>query len=91
MRANQSLVTIATFASSFEASLAKGALAVIGIKAFVPDEERGTFSLNRGGGSPIGVGGPEGNSVLQVFESDRDRALAELRRIEVRAAEDPSQ
>lgn len=90
MGARETLVTIATFASSFEASLAKGALAVVGIDAFVPDEERGTFSLNRGGGSPIGVGGPQGGSVLQVFESDRARALAELRRVEIRAAEDPS-
>ena len=90
MRADESLVTIATFTSSFEASLAKGALAVIGIEAFVPDEERGTFSLNRGGGLPVGVGGPQGSSALQVCESDRDRALAELRRIE-RAAQHPSE
>lgn len=78
------LVTIATFGSSFEASIAKGALAARGIEAYVPDEERGTFSLNRGA-FPVGAGGPQRHSVLQVFESDRDRALAELKRIEARA------
>ena len=72
---DEALVTIASFPTHVEASLAKGALEAAGIPAFVPSEALGTFSRNRGG-IPIGV--------LQVFESDRDRAVAELRRLELK-------
>ncbi len=72
---DEALVTIASFSSDFEASLAKGALEAAGIAAFVPSETLGSFSRNRGG-IPVGV--------LQVFESDRDRAVAELRRMELK-------
>ena len=80
MREDEALVTIATFETEFEASLARGALEAIGIAALVPAETRGTF---RGlyGGVP-GAGPAE----LKVFESDRDRAIVELRRLEIRAA-----
>jgi hypothetical protein len=76
-RKDEPLLTIASFATDFEASLAKGSLEAAGIAAFVPGETRGTFSRNRGG-VPVGV--------LQVFESDRDRAVAELRRMELKIA-----
>jgi hypothetical protein len=68
----EALVTIASFPTSFEASIARGALEACGIPAFVPDETLGTFSRNRGG-IPAGV--------LQVFASDKDVAIAELRRL----------
>ena len=70
-REDEALVSIASFSSDFEASLAKGALEAAGIAAFVPSETLGSFSRSRGG-IPVGV--------LQVFESDRERAVAELRR-----------
>jgi hypothetical protein len=73
-RENEPLVTIASFATSIEASLARGALEARGIPAFVPDEMLGTFTRNRGG-LPTGT--------LQVFESDRDHAIAELRRMDM--------
>ena len=75
MSRDEALVTIASFPTSFEASLAKGALESAGIPAFVPDEGLGSFSRNRGG-LPTGT--------LQVFESDRDRAVAELRRMDLK-------
>ena len=75
MSRDEALVTIARFPTSFEASLAKGALESVGITAFVPDERMGSFSRNRGG-IPTGT--------LQVFESDRDRAVAELRRMDLK-------
>jgi hypothetical protein len=80
MYRDEPLVTIATFPTSFEASLARGALEAAGIPALVPAEDFGTFSLHRGaiGG---GVAGGMGTAVLQVFEPDRDRAVAELRRL----------
>jgi len=68
---DEALVTIASFPTDFEASLAKGALEQVGIRAFVAGEMPGTLSRNRGA-LPMGV--------LQVLESDRDRAVAELRR-----------
>ena len=71
----EALVTIASFSTDLEASLAKGALEAAGIAAFVPREMLGTFSRIRGG-IPLGV--------LQVAECDRDRAVAELRRMELR-------
>jgi len=70
---DEALVTIASFPTSFQASLARGALESAGIPAFVPDERLGSFSRNRGG-LPVGT--------LQVFASDRDRAVAELRRMD---------
>ena len=72
---DEPLVTIASFPTDLEASLAKGALEAAGIAAFVPGEMLGTLSRN-GGGIPRGV--------LQVPESDRDQAVAELRRMELR-------
>ena len=78
MRRDEPIVTIWTFPTSFEASVAKGFLESIGIDAFVPDEALGSFSRNRGG-APVGT--------LQVYESDRDRAVAELRRRDMHAIE----
>lgn len=72
MYRNEKLVTIASFVTGIEASLARGALEGAGIRAFVPGESSGTFSRYNG---VVVVG------VLQVFESDRDRAIAELRRM----------
>jgi hypothetical protein len=69
---DETLVTIATFDTAFEASLARGALEAIGIRALVPNEVVGMYSHNRGGLC---------NADLQVFESDRPRAVAELSRI----------
>jgi len=82
MHRDEPLVTIAVFPTSFEASLAKGALEAAGIPALVPDGDLGTFSLHRGavGGLADGVR----TTVLQVFDSDRDRAVAELRRLHMR-------
>ena len=77
LRPDEPLVTVASFATDLEASLAKGALEAAGIAAFVPGETLGTFSRNRGG-IPVGV--------LQVRESDRQRAVDELRRIELKGA-----
>jgi hypothetical protein len=71
------LVTIATFATEFEASLARGALEAIGIPAMVPTESQGTFT---GLARRIGPGPAE----LKVFEFDRERALVELRRMQMR-------
>jgi len=79
---NEALVTIASFETSVEASLARGALESIGIAALVPGEALGTFSRNRGGLSLTS---------LQVFESDRDRALTELRRMQIRIVEPSSE
>jgi Putative prokaryotic signal transducing protein len=63
------LVTIATFDTPFEASLARGALEAAGIPALVPGEDLGSLTRNRGGVV---------SAELQVFEQDRDRALAVL-------------
>jgi hypothetical protein len=80
-RDDEALVTIATFTTSFEASLARGALEAAGIAAVVPGEESGTFSTySRNHGDPT-------VSVLQVLESDRDRAIAELGRMQMRIAD----
>ena len=75
MQHDEPLVTIAEFATSFEASLARGALEAIGIRALVPGEELGSFSTHRGG-----IAGTE----LQVFASDAARANEELRRMQIR-------
>jgi hypothetical protein len=81
-RDDEALVTIATFSSTFEASLARGALERIGIAAFVPDETSGTFSS---------YSRQPGGSALKVFESDRDSAIAELRRSQMDLARPPSE
>jgi hypothetical protein len=73
-RPDDSLVTIATFATEFEAGLARGALESIGVRALVPGEALS----NSSGGRAFG------RAELQVFESDRDRALTELRRMQIR-------
>jgi hypothetical protein len=76
---DEALVTIATFETEFEASLARGALETIGIRALVPGEWHGSFSgLYRGG-----VAGVR----LQVFESDCRRAATELRRMQIRVVD----
>lgn len=80
MREDEALITVATFETEFEASLAPGALEAIGIPALVPDETRGSF---KGLYSGIGLGHAE----LKVFESDRDRALVELQRMQMRIVE----
>ena len=68
------LVTIASFATGMEASLARGALEAAGISAIVAGEGLGTFSRNRGG-IPV--------TELQVRKSDREKAIAELQRLEM--------
>jgi hypothetical protein len=77
MREDEALVTIATFETEFEASLARGALEAIGIPALVPGEAGGSFRGPYGGGTP-------GRTELRVFDSDRDRALVELHRMQIR-------
>jgi hypothetical protein len=72
MLRRERLVTVATFGTSLEASLARGALEASGIRALVSDEGLGTFSLRRGG-----LHGAD----VQVFASDQDRALVALRRM----------
>jgi hypothetical protein len=76
---DDALVTIAVFETIAEASLARGALESIGIPASVPEELFGPFSA---------VGG-SGRTALQVFESDRVRASAGLRRMQIRIVEPP--
>jgi hypothetical protein len=66
------LVTIATFETSIEAGLARGALEAIGIRALVPQNAY----------SRLGVVVTPAS--LQVFESDSTRARIELRRIQIR-------
>ena len=75
MARDETLVTIATFETELEASFARGALEAIGISALVPGEWSGSFT-----GMYRGL--PH-HSELQVFESDRDRALVELRRLQI--------
>jgi hypothetical protein len=74
MRDDEALVTIAVFDTGFEAGLARGALEGAGIRALVPEEHR-----VQGGGLPYVF-----PARLQVLESDRDRAVAELRRLQIR-------
>ncbi len=73
---DEALVTIATFETEIEASFARGALESAGIRALVPGEWGGSFSGMYGGMAHA--------AQLQVFESDRDRALLELRRLQIR-------
>jgi len=76
MSRDEALITIATFETEIEASFARGALEAIGISALVPGEWSGSFT---------GLyGGSRRGADLQVFESDRDRALVELRRLQIR-------
>jgi hypothetical protein len=82
MREDEPLVTIATFETEFEASLARGALEAIGIRAFVPGEARGTFGRYGGEGFE--------RAELKVFDSDRERAIVELHRMQIRPVEDRS-
>lgn len=84
-RDDETLVTIATFSSSFEPSMVKGMLEALGILALVPDDASGTFSWYSR--QP----GRSGGSVLKVFESDRDRAVAELRRLQMHITKPPSE
>ena len=74
--ADEPLVTIATFETELEASFARGALESIGIPALVPGESSGAIQ-----GMYVGR---SARAELQVFESDRDRAVVELRRIQIR-------
>lgn len=77
-RRDEALVTVAVFDTEFEASLARGALEAIGIPALVPSETSGSISGLYSGRLPGTV------TNLQVFESDRDRAVVELRRMQMR-------
>ena len=74
----ESLVTIATFETELEASFARGALHAIGIPAQVPGDWSGSLSGPFRGGSHL--------AELQVFESDRARAIVELRRLHIHIA-----
>jgi len=73
---DEALTTVATFETELEASFARGALEAIGIFALVPGEWSGSFT-------GIYRGLPH-QAELQVFESDRGRALVELRRLQIR-------
>lgn len=81
MRDDEKLVTIAVFDTGFEAGLARGRLEGIGIRALVPEEH-----LFRSGGPAHGL-----PAHLQVLESDRDRAVAELGRLQIRLVSPPSE
>jgi hypothetical protein len=80
-RQDEALVTLATFATEFEASLARGALEAIGISALAPAERKGSFTGLYGGA--FGSGPAE----VKVFASDRERALIELHRMQIRVVE----
>ena len=81
MHRDERLITIAQLQTAFEASVLKGALEAIGIPAFVPGEALGSFSRNRGN-IP--------QAVVQVFESDASRAVAEVRRMEMKLVDPAS-
>jgi hypothetical protein len=72
MTDDEALITIAVFYTIWEACLARGALSNAGIRALVPEEG---LMRARGGIFPHGS--------LQVVEGDRDRAIAELRRLRI--------
>ena len=74
MRESERLVTAAEFGTALEASFARGALEAIGIDAWVPAEDCGSFTRY---GAPAVI-------TLQVFESDFERAVVELRRLQLR-------
>ena len=71
---DQRLVTLAEFDTRFEAGLARGALEAIGIRVLVPEEHKLRASH-------------AGPARLQVFEHERERALTELRRLQIRLVE----
>ena len=68
---DERLVTIAEFGDRFEAGVARGALEAIGIRVLVPEEHMWRASH-------------AGPARLQVLESDSERALTELRRLQIR-------
>ncbi len=76
---DEPIVTLATFETEFEASLARGALEAIGIRAMVPGELSGTYGRGRANQFH--------RIELKVFESDRERAVVELRRLQMRVVE----
>lgn len=78
---DEPIVTIAEFDTEFEASLARGALESIGIRAMVPSEWSGGFAGLYSGRART--------TKLQVFASERERALVELRRMQIRIAAPP--
>jgi hypothetical protein len=78
---DEPIVTVATFETEIEAALARGALEAIGIRAMVPGDLSGTY----GRGRASQFYGTE----LKVFESDRDRAMVELRRMQIRIVDPP--
>ena len=78
---DEPIVTLATFDTEFEASLARGALEAIGIRAMVPGELSGTYGRGRGNQFQ--------RIEVKVFESDRERAAVELRRLQIRVLERP--
>lgn len=80
MHDDEALITIATFETETEASLARGALEAIGIRALVPGESSGSFRGMYAGGGPSAA-------ELKVFESDRERAVVELHRMQIRVVE----
>ena len=71
---DEELVILAEFDNRFEAGLARGALEAIGIRVLVPEEH---------------MWRPTQTARLQVFESDRERALTELRRLQIRLVAPP--
>jgi hypothetical protein len=62
----EELVTVATFQTVFDASVARGALEAEGMEAFVPSEGAGSFAR---------VAHNESWAELKVRASDRDRAV----------------
>ncbi len=70
-RNDEPLITIATFETSTEAGLARGALEAIGIRALVPEDA-------------YWMGVSVTPASLQVFQSDSTRALIALRRMQIR-------
>jgi hypothetical protein len=81
MRDDECLVTIATFDTVWEASMARGVLEAVGIRALVPEET--LVRLSRITILPTGS--------LQVLEADKDRALTELRRSQIRLVPPPTE
>jgi uncharacterized Zn finger protein (UPF0148 family) len=73
----EELVTIATFADAFEASMARGALEAEGIPAFVPTDSFGSF-----GSGPRTSNRPWAE--LKVRASDRARAVELLKQADHR-------
>ena len=67
---SEELVTVATFQTVFDASVAKGALEAEGMHAFVPNESVGSFSR---------LAQRESWAELKVKARDRDRAVQVLK------------